>query len=255
MESVTLKGTRAIIIPIICAIMLSGGTININSTSKSQFKPENATKVYNDVTEVYNNTIEELVENDFDISNIDAKKTLLIKNKELLKKSLSKKMTVTITADKEILAPIVLEMIYDNDPKLEIEFDQSKLDKTNVRMVGGCIQLENGGSVERGDRDGIACGLLTGSVVLNRAYYCSWCPDTIEGVLFQKGQYASHTVNNLKSCKIPDKVQQLAEYLLIFGPICPKNVIYQSQNPSLGKGIYAKIKTTSGYEYFAYGDD
>ena len=51
MESVTLKGTRAIIIPIICAIMLSGGTININSTSKSQFKPENAIKVYNEVAE------------------------------------------------------------------------------------------------------------------------------------------------------------------------------------------------------------
>ena len=33
--------------------------------------------------------------------------------------------------------------------------------------------------------------LLTGSVVLNRRDHCSWCPDTIKGVLYQKGQYST----------------------------------------------------------------
>lgn len=252
MESVTLKGTRALIIPIICAMMLNGGNFTFNITSKAS-KSNNKMELYNEVIDFQDMTLEFFLESELNAKDL-SKKSFLIKHKDLLKKNLTKQMSVIITGDKEELKPYVLECIYDN--KVTIKFDEEKLDKKEVKLVANTIDLENGGSVEVGfqknDRDGIDCGLLTGSVVLNRAYFCKWCPDTIEGVLYQKGQYASHTTRNLDSHKATKECQLLAKFLLIFGPTCPENVVYQSQNSRLGSKLYRKIKTTSGYEYFAY---
>ena len=108
------------------------------------------------------------------------------------------------------------------------------------------MQLENGMNSDR-------CLLLTGSVILNRAYSCKWAPNTILGVIRQgynsKGaqQYASHTVENIDTVKVPDRVKQLAMQLLIYGPICPANVVYQSMFMQ-GSGLYEKVDT----EYFCY---
>lgn len=115
----------------------------------------------------------------------------------------------------------------------------------DLDLLSACMHLENG---HNGDR----CLLLTGSVPINRRDYVSWCPDTIEGVLYQKGQYAKPTVDNLETVKVPEHTRLLAKYLLIFGPICPKNVIYQSQQEKLGHGHYDIIDTPDGPEYFAF---
>lgn len=120
-----------------------------------------------------------------------------------------------------------------------------KVDEKDWNLLSAGMQLENGNN---GDR----CLLLTGSVVLNRVYYCSWCPDTVEGVLYQKGQYAKPTVDNLKTVKVPERTRLLAKFLLIYGPICPSNVIYQSQQKNLGSDHYDIIDTPDGPEYFAY---
>ena len=138
--------------------------------------------------------------------------------------------------------------------KLDAISDLSKVNGNDLRILAATIQLENGGSVERGDRDGIRCGLLTGSVPLNRVSRSDW-PNSLDAVIHQKGQYASNTVNKLYTVKISDKVNQIAQYLMIFGSICPEGVVFQSQNPKLGKKRYEAIKTSSGYEYFAYGND
>ena len=126
------------------------------------------------------------------------------------------------------------------------------VDERDWHLVAATCHLENG---ENGD----LCILLTGSVVINRKLYCSWCPDTIEGVLFQgykssscPQQYATHTLVNLDKVDVPERTKMLAKYLLVFGPICPKEVIYQSQNKKLGHGHYAVIDTPQGPEYFAY---
>ena len=249
MESVTITGARALILPIIFAIMLNGGNITFNTNGKSNSE-SNSMKLYKEVTELEDMTLNYLFENDFNLENIK-RKNFLISNKNLLKKSLNRKISVTITGEKDIIGSYVLEMIYDG--KVKIDIDDSKVDKEDERLIAATIQLENGGSVEKGDRDGLRCGLLTGSVPINRALYCSWCPDTIYGVLHQKGQYASHTVKNLDTVKIPAKVTLLAKYLMVFGPICPENVVFQSQNSKLGSKLYDKIMTPSGsYEYFAY---
>lgn len=85
---------------------------------------------------------------------------------------------------------------------------------------------------------------LTGSVVLNRVK-ASWYPDTIKGVLYQKGQYS--TVDKFYTTKIPDSVYDIARGLLIGGSIAPKEVVFQSMFKQ-GSGVYY----TENHEYFCY---
>lgn len=146
---------------------------------------------------------------------------------------------------KNIAALIMLFMIT-TGVEMTVKDIPGEVNNTDLNLLAAAMELENGSG-------GDECLLLTGSVILNRAYYCNWCPDTIDGVLHQKGQYAKHTVNNLSTVKVPKRVKMLAKYLLVYGPICDKNVIFQSQNSKLGTKLYKKIKTSSGYEYFAYG--
>lgn len=87
--------------------------------------------------------------------------------------------------------------------------------------------------------------LLTGSVVLNRRDHCSWCPNTIKGVLYQKGQYS--TTGKFFTKKIPARVYELADQLLESGSICPENVVFQAMFKQ-GSGVYKQI----GTEYFCY---
>lgn len=145
---------------------------------------------------------------------------------------------------KHMVAPIILVLIlngYITSPnQLHGEVNQREWD-----LLSAGMQLENGNN---GDR----CLLLTGSVAINRRDYVSWCPNTIEGVLYQKGQYARDTVNRLETVIVPEHTRLLAKYLLIYGPICPKNVIYQSQQKNLGSDHYDIIDTPDGKEYFAY---
>lgn len=145
---------------------------------------------------------------------------------------------------KHIMAPIILAMILNGTITTP---DQLKGDVNHHdwNLLSACMMLENG-------NNGDECLLLTGSVVVNRAWYCSWCPSTIEGVLYQKGQYASHTVNNLETVLVTDHIKLLAKYLLLYGPICPKEVVFQSQQKNLGRKHYKVIDTPDGPEYFAY---
>lgn len=122
---------------------------------------------------------------------------------------------------------------------------RGEVNARDLDLLSACMQLENGNN---GDR----CLLLTGSVVLNRRDYVSWCPNTVEGVLYQKGQYARDTVDRLEKVIATEHIRLLAKYLLIYGPICPKNVIYQSQQKNLGSDHFDIIDTPDGPEYFAF---
>ena len=127
-------------------------------------------------------------------------------------------------------------------------------DEEDLHVLSAVMQLENGDANDR-------CLLLTGSVLINRAKYCSWCPNTLRGCVLQgykdksiPQQYASHTVENLDSVKVTDRVRRLAEQLLIFGTICPRNVIYQAMSQQ-GSGVYDKIPSEyndKDIEYFCY---
>lgn len=108
----------------------------------------------------------------------------------------------------------------------------------DLELLANCMYWEN-------FWNGDYIMLLTGSVVLNRVNHCSWCPDDIKGVLYQKGQYS--TVNKFFTRKIPDEVYGLAKQLLIFGSICPKNTVFQAMFPQ-GSGIYYQ----ENGEYFCF---
>lgn len=117
-------------------------------------------------------------------------------------------------------------------------------DKHDLEILSAVMELENGCNSDE-------CLLWTGSVLMNRAMYCKWCPDTLEECVLQnygkKGQqYASHTVENLYTVEVSNRVYNLAKQLLIWGQVCPPEYVFQSMYPHLGRN-QVKIDT----EYFA----
>lgn len=87
--------------------------------------------------------------------------------------------------------------------------------------------------------------LYVGSVVLNRVAHPSF-PDTIEEVVFQKGQYACTRDGNYYR-EPTDRNWANAKTLLENGSILPANVIWQSGGRQ-GKGVYIKTK----WHYYCY---
>ena len=106
-----------------------------------------------------------------------------------------------------------------------------------IRLMAAAMQLENGMNSDR-------CLMLTGSVILNRRNSPEW-PDTVQGVLWQPGQYAEHTLKNLYTVKVTERVMCLALKLATHGP-CDEEIIFQSMHPELGK-----VKYIVDGDYFA----
>lgn len=87
--------------------------------------------------------------------------------------------------------------------------------------------------------------VAVGSVVLNRVQAAEY-PDSIKGVVFQRGQYAC--VRDGNYYRVPtERNRQAAQYLLENGSQIPESVIYQAQFRQ-GHGVWKKI----GHEYFCY---
>jgi len=87
--------------------------------------------------------------------------------------------------------------------------------------------------------------MYVGSVVLNRIKSSRY-PDTLKGVVFQKGQYACTWDGNYY--RTPTESNWInAKQLLENGSILPDHVIYQSGGKQ-GKGVYLKTK----YHYYCY---
>lgn len=95
----------------------------------------------------------------------------------------------------------------------------------------------------RGESD--ECQLAVGSVVLNRVASKDF-PNTIYGVVFQKGQY-SPTWNGSYYNEPTERAVKNAKYLLENGSVLPSGVVYQAQ--FVQGTVYKKI----GTEYFCYG--
>ena len=72
--------------------------------------------------------------------------------------------------------------------------------------------------------------MLAGSVVLNRVLSPDF-PNNIHDVVYQKSekyeQYAPRTKGFIGK-ELPEECYRLAEILLQYGPIAPKNVVYQA---------------------------
>lgn len=87
--------------------------------------------------------------------------------------------------------------------------------------------------------------VAAGSVVLNRVKSKKF-PNTIKGVVFQKGQYASTWDGNYN--KTPsERSKKVAQYLLKNGSQLPSYVLFQAEFKQ-GRGVYKKMGNT----YFCY---
>lgn len=87
--------------------------------------------------------------------------------------------------------------------------------------------------------------VAVGSVVLNRVKSNKF-PNTIKGVVFQKGQYAATWDGNYN--KTPsERSKKVAKYLLENGSQLPSYIVFQAEF-SQGRGVYKKMGNT----YFCY---
>ena len=80
--------------------------------------------------------------------------------------------------------------------------------------------------------------IAVGSVVLNRVADRSY-PDTLKGVIYQRGQYACTWDGNFDRTPT-ERNWAVARYLLENGSQIPANVVYQAQFKQ-GHGVYGKF--------------
>ena len=106
-----------------------------------------------------------------------------------------------------------------------------------IKLLAAAMELENGCNSD-------LCLMLTGSVILNRVAHPRY-PNTIYGVLHQKGQYAEWTLRHLDTVKISERTMCLALKLAMCGSL-DTEIIFQSMHPELGHVKY-KVDT----DYFA----
>ena len=78
-----------------------------------------------------------------------------------------------------------------------------------ILLMAAAMELENGCNSD-------LCLMLTGSVILNRRNSPDW-PDTVQGVIYQKGQYADWTLRHIPTVKVSDRVMCLALKLATCG--------------------------------------
>ena len=106
-----------------------------------------------------------------------------------------------------------------------------------ILLMAKVMELENGCNSD-------LCLMLTGSVILNRRSSPEW-PDTVQGVIYQKGQYADWTLRHIPTVKVSGRVMALALKLATCGTM-DEEIIFQSMHPELGK-----VKYHVDTEYFA----
>ena len=127
--------------------------------------------------------------------------------------------------------------------------DQLKgdIDPTEYKHMCGAVEIENGnltGITDKEYANDMRRCLLTASVIENRKQSDSWKGSTTQEVILARDggylQYAPVTRNGFKTKEASDRVKLCVKYVLLFGPICPKNVVYQGQSKN-GSGVYDSI--------------
>jgi len=147
--------------------------------------------------------------------------------------------TVTIN----ISTALLILVLAGGQPKLDgyakmLGIDtKSKEFKTELKYMSGAVTKENGDNSD-------LIQLLTASVIENRKQSSKWKGSTTEEVIMAKEgkywQYAEPTRKNFKTVKSSRRTRYLCKFVLIFGPVCPENVVYQGQSKN-GSGVYMSI--------------
>ena len=110
----------------------------------------------------------------------------------------------------------------------------------DIKLLAEVIYHENWHT----DKDHLAA-YYTGAVVMNRVHSSEW-PNTIKGVLYQKGQYS--TTKKFYTKELPAEVYDMARDIIVNGtPDVPETVVFQAMFRQ-GKGTWKKVNT----DYFCY---
>ena len=140
---------------------------------------------------------------------------------------------------KELLARIAAEVLAVIQA-FSMSFSKPAYSREDVELLAEVIYHENWHT----DPEHLAA-YYTGAVVMNRVHSDDW-PDTIKGVVYQKGQYA--VTKKLFTVELPAEVYEMAEKILKNGtPDVPENIIFQATFRQ-GSGTWKKVNT----DYFCY---
>ena len=123
--------------------------------------------------------------------------------------------------------------------KSEITNQKSVSDYFKIYRLAQLMYAENG-AAEEDD-----CVFLTGIVVVKRMKSKKY-PDTLEGVISQKGQYSTYQTGKI-DCRPDERCLEFAEEILRFDlqKDYPDNLVFQAEFPQ-GRKIYKQF----GHEYF-----
>ena len=121
-----------------------------------------------------------------------------------------------------------------------IDAKQTLPEREDLNLLAEVIYHENWHT----DSEHLAA-YYTGAVVLNRVQHSEF-PDTIRGVLYQKGQYS--TTHKFFTKTLPEECYSMARDLLLHGsPDVPESIVFQAMFRQ-GKGVWKKVNT----DYFCY---
>lgn len=99
-----------------------------------------------------------------------------------------------------------------------------------VRLLGDLMYAEEGVLFWKiSDEEAKLAHQLAGSVVLHRKNHERFKGETIEDIIYTKGQYATTTLEKLGNIDTPEEVYEWAEALLRDGPMGPTNLVWQSE--------------------------
>lgn len=140
---------------------------------------------------------------------------------------------------KEILTRLVAEMLAVIQ-SFSMNFAQPSYTQEDVNLLAEVMYHENWST----DPEHLAA-YYTGAVIMNRVHSDDW-PDTIKGVVYQRGQYA--VTKKLFTVKLPEECYEMAESILKNGTDdVPETVVFQATFQQ-GSGTWKKVKT----DYFCY---
>ena len=121
----------------------------------------------------------------------------------------------------------------------EIELTtETDVTEDEIELLAKLITAEVGGADEE-------ASYLCGSVVINRMNSEKF-PNTLEEVIYQKGQYQC-SWNGALNKDYTDLSWEIAEELLLYGTTVDPSVVYQSEFAQ-GGGVFRKV----GNQYFCY---
>lgn len=157
-------------------------------------------------------------------------------------------LTSTVKAEKPekvvVSDPIVTESIVTEPEEIIEEFVEEVaepvIDEKELEMLAHLIGGEAGADWCKDEML-----YYVGSVVLNRMNSKDF-PNTMEGVIFQKGQYACTWDGNYNRTP-SERCYRIAEQLLTYGSVLPENVVFQAEFKQ-GSGVYEKVQNM----YFCY---